>query len=121
MTGTLIRNTEPHQKCSSRKPPSTGPNAAPAENAEAQMPTAMLRSRGCGNRPRISARVAGASVAPATPSRARATINNSGVGAYAVTADTTPKSVAPQSSNFLWPMRSPMLPMVTNRAASTNE
>ena len=27
MTGTLIISTEPHQKCSSRKPPVTGPSA----------------------------------------------------------------------------------------------
>src|SRR5699024_3383886 len=36
-TGTAIRKTEPHQKCSSKKPPTTGPRAAPPENPAAQM------------------------------------------------------------------------------------
>ena len=46
ITGTLIKKTEPHQKCSSRRPPITGPSAVPAEKTDAQMPTATLRSRG---------------------------------------------------------------------------
>ncbi len=43
--GTLIRNAEPHQKCSSNKPPTTGPNAAPPEATEAQIPNAIACSR----------------------------------------------------------------------------
>jgi len=100
-TGTLIKKTEPHQKCSSSRPPTTGPSAAPAEYAEAQMPTARLRSRGWGNRRRINASVDGASVAPATPRSARAPISSSAVGAYAVATDTAAKAVAPQSNSFL--------------------
>ncbi len=122
ITGTLIRKTEPHQKCSSSTPPTTGPSAAPAENADAQMPTAMLRSRWSGNSPRISARVAGAKVAPATPSSARVSDQQSrGVDEYAVTAEMIANAVAPQSNSFLWPIRSPRLPMLISSAASTNE
>ena len=121
VTGTLIKNTDPHQKCCSSAPPTTGPSAAPAENIAAQIPTAMLRSRGVGNRLRINASVAGANVAPATPRSARAPISISAVEAYAVATDMAPKAVAPQSNTFWWPMRSPRLPIVTSRPASTNE
>ena len=85
------------------------------------MPTAMLRSRWSGNSPRISASVAGASVAPAIPSSARVAMSISGDDEYAVMADTTPNTVAPQSNNFLCPMRSPRLPMLMSNAASTKE
>ena len=81
MTGRLIRKTEPHQKCSSRKPPTTGPTAAPADAAAPQMPTARLRSLGSWKMLRISASVDGIRVAPATPSSARATIIMSGLDA----------------------------------------
>ena len=43
ITGTLTRNTEPHQACSSSTPPSTGPSAAPAANPVAQMARARRR------------------------------------------------------------------------------
>jgi len=100
ITGTLIKKTDPHQKCSNSSPPTTGPSGAPAENIEAQTPTAMLRSRGWRNSPRINASVDGASVAPATPSSARAD-QELGRQAYAVTTDMAAKAVAPQSNNFL--------------------
>ena len=45
MIGTLTRNTEPHQKCSSRRPEATGPIAAPAPEMPAQMAIALARSR----------------------------------------------------------------------------
>ncbi len=79
ITGRLMRKTEPHQKCSSRKPPVIGPTAVPAEAVAPQMPTARLRSRGSWKMLRIRARVAGIRVAPATPSSARARIMSSGV------------------------------------------
>lgn len=79
MTGRLMRNTEPHQKCSRSSPPRIGPIAVPAEAVAPQMPMARLRSRGSWKRLRIRARVAGISVAPATPSSARAAIITSGV------------------------------------------
>src|SRR5690606_21753530 len=43
--GTLIRKTDPHQKCSSKKPPRTGPKAAPPDAIDDQTPKATARSR----------------------------------------------------------------------------
>ena len=43
--GTLTRNTEPHQKCSTRSPPASGPMATPSPETPAQMPMARPRSR----------------------------------------------------------------------------
>ena len=40
--------TEPHQKCSSRKPPVIGPRPMPSADTPAQMPIALPRSRGIG-------------------------------------------------------------------------
>ena len=41
-----MRKTEPHQKCSSSAPPTTGPIATARPTAPAQMPMAWPRSRG---------------------------------------------------------------------------
>lgn len=79
ITGRLMRKTDPHQKFSSRNPPTTGPTAVPADAAAPQIPTARLRSFGSWKMLRISARVEGISVAPATPSRALAAIIISGL------------------------------------------
>ena len=68
ITGRASRKTEPHQKCSSRMPPSTGPIALPAEKAEIQTPMATARCFGSWNMLKMSDRVDGASVAPAMPS-----------------------------------------------------
>ena len=38
--GTLIRNTEPHQKCASSSPPTIGPSAIPAPLVADQTPNA---------------------------------------------------------------------------------
>ncbi len=86
------------------------------------MPMARLRSRGSWKRLRMRASVAGIrGTAPATPSSARARIIISGVVAYALSTDIAPNAVAPISSSFLRPMRSPRLPMETSRPAMTNE
>ncbi len=63
MTGTLIRNTAPHQKCARIRPPNTGPMTAPAEKLATQMPMANARSCGSRNMLRMSESVDGASVA----------------------------------------------------------
>ena len=75
ITGSAGRNTEPHQKRSSSSPPISGPIAAPAEKLVIHTPIAKVRSRGWSNMLRISDSVDGASVAPATPSSARAAIS----------------------------------------------
>jgi hypothetical protein len=70
---------------------------------------------------RINAIVDGISVAPATPSSARAAISMAGVVAYAASTEVTPNPVAPISSSRRRPMRSPSVPIVTRKPASMNE
>src|SRR5436190_24338595 len=75
MTGTLIKNTAPHEKYSRIAPPSSGPIAPPSEKAMIQILIAVVRSRASRNMLRISESVDGAMVAPAMPSRAREPIS----------------------------------------------
>ena len=75
ITGTAIRNTEPHQKNSSSTPPSRGPSAAPTEKLVAHTPIANVRCLESRNMLRIRESVEGASVAAARPSSARVTIS----------------------------------------------
>lgn len=56
-------------------PPTIGPAAMPSANMVAQTPIASARWCGFRNMLLISARVGGISVAPATPSAARAVIS----------------------------------------------
>ena len=46
ITGTASRNTDPHQKCCSITPPSSGPMAPPTEKLVAHTPMAAVRCRG---------------------------------------------------------------------------
>ena len=77
-TGTAIRNTEPHQKCSSRKPPTIGPSAAPPEKAAAQMAMASRRWLRSAKMLRSNDNVEGISM---IPSSAREAMRASAVGA----------------------------------------
>ena len=70
---------------------------------------------------RISDRVDGISIAPNTPSRARAPTSNSALGANAAATDTTANPIAPIISRRRRPIRSPRLPIATSSAASTRE
>ena len=65
--------------------------------------------------------VEGISVAPATPSRARAAISISGLWEYAASTDTAPNAVPPTRSSRRLPMRSASPPIVTSIPASRNE
>ena len=91
ISGMLIRKTEPHQKCWTRKPPRTGPVAAPTAATAVHMPMAVARSRRSGKTALSMESVAGMIIAPPTPSRARAAMSTSGVVASAATAEATPK------------------------------
>ncbi len=117
ITGTPRRNTEPHQKCSSMTPPTIGPTAEPPMKAIIHTPIASDRCFGSVNRFPMRPNVDGMSVAPATPSSARAAIRASVVGAYAATTEAAPKAAAPISSSFLRPIRSPSVPIVTRNPA----
>ena len=120
ITGRLIRKTEPQKKRSRSRPPRIGPKAAPAEKAEAQTATAIIRCRWSGKRWRISESVEGIRVAPATPSRARARISISAETLKAATAEAAPKAAEPIISRRRRPIRSPSEPMVTRRPAIMN-
>ena len=120
MTGRASRNTDPHQNSSSMIPPRGGPTASPAAKLAIQNPTATDRCLGSWNMWKMSDRVEGARVAPAIPSRARATIRDSAVGAKAASSDMPPKAVAPIMSSLRRPMRSPRVPMVISDPATKN-
>ena len=92
ISGMFTRKTEPHQKCSTRKPPSTGPTAAPTAATALHIPMASARSRRSGKTCRTIDSVAGMIIAPPTPSSARAAISSTGSPAAAATADATAKS-----------------------------
>ena len=112
------RNTAPHQKCSSTKPPASGPTALPAENAETQMAMARERCAGSSNMLNSSDSVEGASVAPATPSSARLRMSISALVLNAHSRLATPNAAAPMSSSRRRPMRSPRVPMVMSKPAT---
>lgn len=121
MIGTLIRNTEPQEKCSSSAPPTSGPTAAPPLAAAAQAATARARSAGSVNTVRISDNVEGISVAPATPSSSRATMSIAGLVDSAANSDAAPNAAAPTSSSRLRPTRSASDPMTTSSPARARE
>jgi len=77
VNGTLIRNTEPHQKWASSRPPTMGPMAMPMPTATAQMPMALGRSAGSNTLEMIDS-VCGMTAAAPRPIAARAQTSCSG-------------------------------------------
>ncbi len=120
MAGTLTRKAEPHQKWSSRNPPTIGPITAPPVMPPVQSAIAVLRWPPSWNMLRISARVEGISVAPASPSSARVAISTSAPVEYAATTEATPNAPAPIISSLRRPILSPRDPIVISIPASTN-
>ena len=120
ITGKASRNTEPHQKNSSRTPPTSGPIALPTEKLAIQTPIANCRCRSSWNMFRMSDRVEGASVAPAIPSSARMAISMPAESAKAASVEATAKKAAPISRSLRRPMRSPSVPMVMRKPATRN-
>ena len=118
ITGIASRNTEPHQKNSSIAPPISGPIAPPSEKLAIQMPIANWRCCGSWNMFRISDKVDGARVAPATPSSARIAISIALLVENAAIAEAMPKAAAPISSSLRRPMRSPSVPIVIRKPAT---
>ena len=98
-----------------------GPSADPAVKHDAQMAMASVRDEASVKMLRISDNVEGISIAPNTPSAARAATRYSAVGANAAAADTAANPVAPMISIRRRPTRSPRLPIMTSSAASTSE
>ena len=115
--GTLMRNTEPHQKWTKRKPPNIGPIATPSPAVPDQIPIARARSRSAVNTLVRIDNVQGIRAAAPTPMTARAAVRRSGVPDQAARADPTPKTTSPPMNTHLRPTRSPNAPNVRSRPA----
>ncbi len=116
--GTLIRKTEPHQKCSISRPPVIGPMAMARPTAPAQTPIAL----GCSERSKtfmMIASVAGIASAAPAPIRARKPMSSPGEPAIADSSEAIPKTTMPASSASLRPKRSPSRPEVKSSPANT--
>ena len=120
MTGTATRNAAPHQKNSSTSPPSHGPIAAPTEKLVIQIAIADVRCCASRNMFRISERVEGAIVAPASPRSALVPISISALVEKAASTEAAPKAAAPMRSSRRRPIRSPSVPIVMSEPATTN-
>ena len=118
MIGRLMRNTDPHQKCSRRKPDATGPTAAPLPEMPAQIAIAFARSRAGKTLVRIES-VDGMTNAAPTPMIARAAISIADESASAPSSDPAPKISRPACSAPLRPNRSPRAAAVNNSPAKT--
>ena len=118
--GTLIQNTEPHEKWFSSTPPSTGPRATPRPEKPAHTAIARPRSRGSRKTLVRIDRVEGMISAPPTPIRQRAAMSWLGVPDSADRIEPTAKIMMPSRSAFLRPKRSPRLPVVSSRPANTS-
>nr|WP_246147666.1 hypothetical protein [Nonomuraea turkmeniaca] len=121
MNGTPSRNAEPHQKCSSSSPPTSGPTVMPSMKQLYQSPIAVPICFPSVNMFLISASDDGSSVAPAMPSSARVTISISALTAYPASTDAPPKAAAPIIRSLRRPILSPSVPMVTRKPARKNE
>jgi hypothetical protein len=119
ITGAAIRNTEPHQKCCSSNPPSTGPTAALVKLQVAQIEMARPRCRPSANMLVISASVDGIRAAPASPSSSRAAISIVAPVEKAASTDAAPNPAAPISRSLRRPIRSPRVPIVITNPAVT--
>ncbi|MNI36718.1 hypothetical protein D3C73_907810 [compost metagenome] len=119
-TGTLIRNTEPHQKCCSSQPPMIGPSAAPTMATEPHIAMAMLRSRSSWKLSPIKANVAGIIAAAPTARKARAAISCAAVAENAAANEAMPNTTSPIRNIRRWPMRSPRVPAPSSRPAITS-
>src|SRR5262245_5911335 len=120
-TGTFTRKIAPHQKCSSRKPPATGPAATATPAMPAHMPIASARSRASVKvLVRIDS-VAGMISAAPMPITARAPMSASTLPANAAAADAVPNTTRPTASAPFRPYRSPIVPAVSSKPANTRE
>ncbi len=116
--GTLTKNTEPHQKCSSSQPLPTMPMAAPEPANPAQMAMARGRSSGGKTAARIDS-VPGISSAAPRPWVARMAMRAPGSPAMVASSDIVPKIASPAISAPLRPKRSPTAPAVRSSPANT--
>ena len=119
-SGMLTQNTELHEKCSSSRPPVTGPMATARPENPAH--TAMARPRSRGSRKtlvRIDS-VEGMISAPPMPMNARLAIRWTVVVDRAAEAEPMAKTTMPSCRAPLRPNRSLRLPVVSRRPANTS-
>ena len=93
-TGTLIKNTEPHQKCWRSQPPRRGPAAVPIPPTPAQIPMARARSWPVNIEARMD-RVAGMRNAAPSPITARAKMSGPVECTMAQAKEPPPKMTTP--------------------------
>ena len=118
-TGTLTRNTEPHQKWASSSPPTIGPSAMPSPLVPAHRPMARCRSAGSWNMSVMIASVEGIIMAPPIPMLARAAISMLTEPENAAQVEPAAKAIRPVRNTRLRPIRSARLPMTRSRPAKT--
>ena len=116
--GTLTRNTDPQEKCSSSSPPPSGPTTIPSPDTPAHTPMARARSRPVKTLVRIDS-VVGKMKAPPIPISPRQTISIVADRAWDASAEQAPNTTSPKVSAPLRPSRSPSDPAVSSRPAKT--
>ncbi len=117
MTGTLIRNTDPHQKCSSSAPPTSGPTAAPADPTVPQRPSAMARSPASSKVLRIRPSTQGMIIEPPSARHTRAAISAPALCAKAAQTEAAAKITRPVKRMRRLPTRSDSVPIGTSSPA----
>ncbi len=118
-SGTLIQNTDDHEKLRINAPPTIGPRAMPAPLAAVQTAIALARSRGSPNTLTRIDSVVGMINAPPRPITQRPTMRAVVEPAVAATTEPARNVARPASSACRRPKRSPMLPAVRSSPANT--
>ena len=118
--GTLIQNTECHEKCCNSTPPRTGPSGRPAAIAAVRMPIALGRSASL-NLAETTARDSGNTIPAPSPITARAAISSPAETDSAHHTEAPPNTASPASSSRLRPNRSPASPAGSMTTANARE
>ena len=119
-TGTLMRNTEPHQKWASSRPPTIGPSASPAPLVPDQNPSARWRSPASANMFVMIDSVEGMISAAPIPIPARAAISMPTLPEKAAQVEPAANRARPAMNVRLRPTRSARLPATSIRPPNTS-
>ena len=114
-----MRNTDPHQKWASSKPPTIGPSAMPTPLVPAHMPIARCRSAGSRNISVMIDSVEGIIMAPPMPMLARAEMSMPTEPENAAQVEPAAKAARPIMNTRLRPIRSARLPATRSNPAKT--
>ena len=117
--GTLIRNTDPHQKCASSRPPMMGPSAMPTPLVPAHSPMARCRSPPSRNMSVMIDNVDGMISAAPMPMLARAAISIPTDPENAAQVDPAANAARPARKVRFRPTRSATLPATSSSPANT--